>query len=103
MKKSSPTSRKADVSPLKDCIKELLDVYKLNGKINQTNIIASWEKIMGASIAKRTSKIYFQENKLFVKLNSAPLKQELTMSKSKIIKMLNEDAGSNVVEEIIFL
>lgn len=58
---------------------------------------------MGSPIAKRTSKIYFQENKLFVKLNSAPLKHELTMSKSKIIKMLNEDAGSNVIEEIIFL
>jgi predicted nucleic acid-binding Zn ribbon protein len=103
LKKPTHTSRKAEVSPLKDAINELLDAYKLKGKLNQNNIIGSWEKLMGAPIAKRTTKIYFQEKKLFVKLNSAPLKQELNLSKSKIIKMLNEDSGEIIVEEIIFL
>jgi flagellar motor protein MotB len=103
VKKPSYTSRKAEVSSLKECIEELLNSYKLKGKLNQTHVMTSWEKIMGVAIAKRTVSLSFSDKKLFVKLNSAPLKQELSMSKSKIIKMLNDDVGDTLVEEIIFL
>jgi predicted nucleic acid-binding Zn ribbon protein len=97
------SSRKADVSSLKECIDELLNSYKLKGKLDQTHVMASWEKVMGSPIASRTVSLSFQEKKLFVKLNSAPLKQELSMSKSKIIKLLNENVGANLIDEIIFL
>lgn len=103
MKKPFYTSRKAEVSSLKECIDELLNSYKLRGKLDQTHVISSWEKVMGSPIARRTVSLYFQEKKLFVKLNSAPLKHELSMSKSKIIKMLNEDVGAALVEDIVFL
>lgn len=103
MKRNTPTSRKADVAPLKDCIQDLIDVYRLNGKLSQTNIVSSWERLMGQTISKRTSDIFFQERKLFVKITSAPLKQELQLSKTKIIKILNEEAGHQVVEDVVFL
>ena len=103
MKKPFSSSRKAEVSSLKECIEELLSAYKLRGKLNQTHVLDSWAKIMGSTIAKRTEQIYFQDKKLFVKLNSAPLKHELSMSKNKIITLLNEDAGNRLIEEIVFL
>jgi len=103
LKKPIHTSRKAEVSSLKECIEELLSSYKLKGKLNQTHVVTSWEKIMGSPIAKRTVNVFFQDKKLFVKLNSAPLKHELSMSKSKIIKMLNEDVGENLIEDVVFL
>lgn len=103
LKKPYYSPRKSEVSSLKECIDELLNSYKLKGKLNQTHILASWEKIMGNPIAKRTVQLFFQDNKLFVKLNSAPLKQELSMSKSKIIKLLNEDVGEKLIEDVVFL
>ena len=103
MKRNSPTSRKADVAPLKDCIQELIEVYRLRGRLSESHIISSWEKLMGQTISKRTSDIFFRDHKLLVKITSAPLKQELQLSKSKIIKILNEEAGQQVVEDIIFL
>jgi predicted nucleic acid-binding Zn ribbon protein len=103
VKRNSPTSRKTDATPLKECIDELLEVYKLKGRLNHAHVITSWEKIMGSPIAKRTSTIYFQDKKLFVKLTSAPLKQELSFSKSKILQMINADLGEKFVEDIVFI
>jgi predicted nucleic acid-binding Zn ribbon protein len=103
MKKDSTGKRKAEVSSLKDCISELLDTYRLRGKFSQTQIITSWEKLMGQTIAKRTTDIFFRDGKLFVKLSSGPLKQELQLSKSKIIKMLNAEVGMDLIDDVIFL
>lgn len=103
MKRNTPSSRKADVAPLKECLQELIEVYRLRGKLSETHIISSWEKLMGQTISKRTSDIFFQDKKLLVKITSAPLKQELQLSKSKIIRILNEEAGQAIVEDIVFL
>lgn len=103
MKKPSFSSRKAEVHSLKECIDELLDMYRIRGRFNQTQIISSWEKLMGASVSKRTTNIFFRDKTLFIKLSSASLKHELSMSKTKIIQLLNEEAGDKVVEEVVFL
>src|ERR1700751_1607629 len=103
-KKVKPSNpRKADIAPLKDVINDLLKAYKLKGKFNETHLIASWERIMGTPIATRTSSLNIHNKKMYVKLNSAPLKQELSMSKTKIVELLNNDLGEVVIEEIIFL
>lgn len=103
MKKDSFHKRRADISPLKDAIDEMLKAYKINGKVNETKLIESWEKIMGKPIAARTTDLKFKYKKLYVTLNSAPLRQELAMSKSKMIELLNKEFDEKVVEDIIFL
>ena len=102
-KSKSVSFRNADISPLKDCIHDLIETYRLRGKLSQTHVITSWERLMGQPIAKRTTDIFFKDKKLFIKLSSAPLKQELQLSKLKIIKMLNEDVGSDIIEDVVFL
>jgi hypothetical protein len=101
--KKEYTARKADTYTLKEAINELLNAYKLRGKYNETYLIASWSRMMGAAIANRTGKIYISNKKLFVQITSAPLKSELAMSKSKIIEILNREAREEVVEDVIFL
>lgn len=103
MKKDFYNKRKSDVSPLKDAIEEMLKAYKINGKINETKVIDSWEKLMGKPIAARTTDLKFKYKKLYVTLNSAPLRQELAMSKSKMIELLNKEFSEKVVEDIVFL
>ncbi len=94
--------RKSDTSTLKEAVESLLDSYRIKSKYQQTQLISSWGKIMGEPIAKRTSNLYIQDKTLFVTLTSAPLKQELTMGKKKIIEMLQKEFGPEVVDEVIF-
>jgi hypothetical protein len=101
--KQEQTFRKAETSSLKEAIDELLNAYKLRGKFNETHIVASWSRIMGPTIANRTSKIFIKNKKLYVQLNSAPLKSELSMSRTKIVEILNKDLKEELLEEVIFL
>jgi len=103
LNKNSINSRTADTQSLKDTIQELLKVYRIQGKVTQAQVIASWEKIMGKAIALKTKELYFQDRKLFVNLTSAPLKHELNMSKSRVIELINEEIGQNFIIEIVFL
>lgn len=102
-KYSFPGRRKSETATLKECIDELLDAYRLRGKFNETHILNSWERIMGKPIASRTTQLTIRDQKMYIQLNSAPLKHELNMSKSKIIQLLNDDLGVELIREIIFL
>ena len=88
--------------PLKDAIGEFLKVSRLSGKLAEQKVIDGWEKLMGKMIAKHTRQISISNKKLFLYLDSAPLKQELFYSREKLIKILNDEAGEEVIEEIVF-
>ncbi len=93
---------KSDSSSLKEAIDDLLNVYQLSSKLDEHRLISSWEKIMGKMIANHTKEIFIKDKTLIVKLDSSVLREELTYAKSKMIKMLNEAVGKDVVGEIIF-
>ena len=102
-KKEEIDRRKADIQPIGDSLKALMKAYRLDGKLGEVQLVQNWEKIMGKPIAMKTQQLYFKDGKLFVRLTSAPLKHELNMSKSKVIELLNMEAGSDVVKDVVFL
>ncbi|MCD4747392.1 MAG: DUF721 domain-containing protein [Bacteroidales bacterium] len=87
---------------LKEAIKELLNDYKLNNKLNEVRLINSWEKVVGKLISKHTNKLYIRRKVLFIELDSAALKNELSYAKQKIINALNKEVNEDVIEEIVF-
>ncbi|UYZ58400.1 DUF721 domain-containing protein [Hymenobacter latericus] len=100
---ASEFSRKADVVPLKEGIQALLKAYRLQGKMNEVYVVASWERIMGRAVALKTQEVYFRNNKLFVRLTSAPLKHELFMAKTRVAEIINSEVGEDIVHEVVFL
>lgn len=62
----------------------------------------AWMKEMGEMICSYTQKFYFKDGVLTVYLLSAPLRSELSMSKEKVIDLLNKYCGEEVVKSIIF-
>jgi len=97
------TIKKSNEYSLKEAIEELLNTYSIKRKIEQTKVLQSWQKVCGEIIDKHTENIYIRNKILFVKVNSAPLKNELFYAKSKLLKYLNKEAGGEVIEDIILL
>ncbi|MEP7168452.1 MAG: DUF721 domain-containing protein [Bacteroidota bacterium] len=95
--------RNGNTKSLKEVIEELINTYKLRGKINEVRLQHSWEELMGKAVNKRTKEIYLRDKKLFIRLTSAPLKEELFYSSEKIKKMLNELLEGEYIEEVKFL
>ncbi|WP_293312100.1 DUF721 domain-containing protein [Pedobacter sp. UBA5917] len=95
--------RKPNDVTVKDAISKLLDVYRLRRKFDETSILSVWPEIMGTAIANRTKQIYIYDKKLFLRIESSVIKNELIMVRQGIIQKLNEHAGSEVITEMIFL
>lgn len=102
-KSLQPSSRKNESQSLKDAIESLLKVYQLQHKFQETSIPANWEEIVGKPIAARTSQVYVKGKKLFLKINSAPLKKELLITQKKLIEIVNQFAQQELISEIVFL
>jgi len=93
--------KRANDQTLKEAIDQMLKSFHLDDKMKELKVISSWEKVMGKTVSNRTTKIFMNGPKLFVYLNSAALREELLHQREKIISLLNTEAGSEVVEEII--
>ena len=79
----------------------MIDDLKLRSKINESRIRDGWAEIMGKPIAKYTSSVSLRDGKLYIKIDSAALKQELNYSRDKIRELFNKEFGDNVVKDVV--
>jgi len=86
---------------LKDAITQLLRTYQLEDKLIEHRLIANWEVVVGTMISRHTKDIWIKDGKLFVKLDSATIRQELTYHRSKMLELLNESVGKNLITDIV--
>lgn len=100
--RKGPNYRNKEAIKLGEALDQMFETYNIKSKADQTSIINMWEELMGKTIARRTKKIFFKGNILYVELTSAPLKQELLLAKEKIIGLLREQVGEKAVADIIF-
>jgi hypothetical protein len=95
--------RKTNDKTLKEAIEQMLQVYKIKRRFDETGIIAAWPKLVGKSMANRTKEIFIRDKKLFLRIESSVIKNELMMMRTQIIEKINNEAEAILVEEIIFL
>ena len=93
--------RKSNEKPLKVAIEEFLDSYHLRDKLNEARVISAWEKVVGEMVAKNTGKLHIRNKVLFIKVDSAALRNELMFARNKIITALNREVGATVITEIV--
>ena len=94
-------ARKSNEQSIKEVIGDLIQSNHMKTKLTEINIINNWEKIVGVLIAKNTTKIYFYKKKLFIHIESAPLRNELNYSRSKILELINKEAGEELIDEVL--
>lgn len=93
--------KKYNDQKLKDVLAEMYNSRRLKPKLDQLKVKTIWKNMMGPSINKYTREVSLRKGKLMVQIDSAPLKQELSYGKEKIIKMMNEEIGEKVVEQVV--
>jgi hypothetical protein len=84
-----------------DALKKFLKQSKLKGSIQALQIEEIWGKLMGKTIARYTDKINIHGHTLYITTTVAPLKQELSYQKEKIIQRVNEALGEKVISEVV--
>jgi predicted nucleic acid-binding Zn ribbon protein len=87
---------------LKQAIEALIDQYKIQEKLSETVVINDWEKIVGKMIARHTKNMYIKKRILFVELDNAALRNELSYAKTKLVITINKSLNSEAIDEIVF-
>ena len=90
-----------NVQSLGDAIRDILNKFRIDQKFNEAGLINSWEQVVGAMIARHTVKLSIYRRTLFVEVDSASLRNELTYAREKIKTALNKEAGFDVVDEVV--
>ena len=98
----SDLKRTSNEEPLKEVIDRWLKAYRLDGKIKEMDVIDSWPELMGTAVAHRTSEIKIKDKKLFLKMDSSVMRDELAHGKTVIIQRVNEHAGFEIINDVWF-
>ncbi len=86
---------------LSDALKEFVEINKLQSGLDKIEVHDSWVKLMGNGVNSYTTSVKLQRDTLYVQLSSSALREELSYGKEKIIKMLNEYLGKEVIKKLV--
>jgi len=86
-----------------DVIQQFIKKSGIQPKLDEAELTKRWEEIVGPMIAKHTDNIYLTNRKLYVRFNSAALKQEMSYAKTKLLENVNRSIGHIVAVEVIFI
>ncbi len=87
--------------PLGDALQEFIKANKLEKGIDKVNVRDAWANLMGNGVNNYTTAVELRGETLFVSLSSSVLREELSHGKTKIINMLNEELGKELVKKLV--
>lgn len=86
---------------ISDALKEFVEVNKLEKGLHKINVADAWVKLMGNGVNNYTISVNLERETLFVQLSSSVLREELSYGKQKIINMLNEELGKEIIKKLV--
>ena len=86
---------------ISDALKEFVEKNKLQKGLDKVNVRDVWNSQMGPAIEKYTTSIKLDRETLYVHLSSSVLREELSYGREKIIRMLNEELGRELIQKLV--
>ncbi|NHF61156.1 DUF721 domain-containing protein [Flavobacteriaceae bacterium TP-CH-4] len=93
--------RKNDHLKLGEALREFINENKLQRGIDKVEVRKAWTALMGNGVNNYTTAVELQRDTLFVSLSSSVLREELSHGKSKIIALLNEELGKDLIKKLV--
>lgn len=95
------SKRFGENNSLGDVLKEFIANGKLQKGLNKISAEEAWHQVLGEAISKYTTQVYLERDTLYVSLSSSVLREELSYGKDKIIALLNEACGKELITKLI--
>jgi len=93
--------RRNDHMNLGDALKEFIKENHLQKGMDKVDAREAWVNLMGNGVNNYTQQVELKGETLYVSLTSSVLREELSYGKSKIIKMINEELGKELVKNLV--
>lgn len=86
---------------LSEVLQQFVKANNLETGLDKVNVAEAWAQLMGNGVNNYTTQIVLKNDVLYVQLSSSVLREELSYGKEKIISMLNEHLGKEVVTKLV--
>lgn len=93
--------KRTEAMKVGDIITKLLKEDNIDRQFDEQKVVYLWPEIVGSGINCYTVSRYVKNGVLYLHLSSAALRNELMMSRTALIKRLNEAVGSEVIHDIV--
>lgn len=90
-----------DDSSIGDILKAFIQENNLQKGMDGINVRDAWATLMGPGVNSYTGEVMLKNGTLYVQLTSAVLREELSYGKAKIVAMINQELGREVVREVV--
>ena len=94
--------KRTDPLTVKEIIDRVLDDESIRDTARAQRLCYMWPEVVGPGINRHTVRRYVADRILHVYINSASLKQELLFHRDRLVQLLNEAAGADVITDITF-
>jgi predicted nucleic acid-binding Zn ribbon protein len=94
------SNRKYTDNPLKDLISDILRRNGWEHRYQEMEVLRCYREVVGEVIWKKTRESRLHGKTLVLKMDSGPLKQELSYQKTKLMDAINELIGSTAIEKL---
>lgn len=93
--------RENDNLSMKDALSAFIQKNKLEKGMDKVDAREAWARLMGNGVNNYTTSVELRNDTLFISLSSSVLREELSLGKSKIISMINEEIGKELVKKLV--
>ena len=87
--------------PLSEALNEFIKENKLQKGMDKVDAREAWVNLMGNGVNNYTTAVELKNETLYVSLSSSVLREELSLGKTKIISMINEELGRELVKKLV--
>lgn len=93
--------RKNENLNMGEALHEFIKANKLERGMDRVNVKDAWVRLMGNGVNNYTTTVELRNDTLYVSLSSSVLREELSHGKSRIIVMLNEELGKELIKKLV--
>lgn len=94
--------KRTEAQKVGDIINHFIEAENLTTQMNENRASYVWPDVVGYGINRYTISRSVRGGVMTVHLSSATLRNELMMTRTKLIERINEAVGADVIKDIVF-
>jgi len=94
---------KTGLVTISQAVQQLIAQSPYKHKLAEAAIICAWKQVMPPTVLQRTEQTFVKQDKLFIKINSAPLRQELRNMQEQVLERLRAAVPDCTITALVFL
>ena len=93
--------RKGEAVSLGEALTEWLRISGHGARMEDARAEAAWKEVMGGAVSRKTRFLRVRDGVMVIELDSAPMKEEFLMARSRIQTLINEHLGREAIREVV--